>query len=169
MINVETGEIKLDDHGIIFHVDLTLEQFRNSHTPPLTLHGNKEHKYSEGYSFKANIDGMDAKFQIYFRYTKLAELRFSENIKLYDRQEVLQELLNASKISHAHYLAVLQKQTDFTSKIEAQQQDRLNRWLAQATLASPPYEYAWGEIVSLIDYRSGGDPEIIVRFKKDFP
>jgi hypothetical protein len=120
MINVKTGEIKLDDYGVIFRVNLTLEQFRNSHTPPLTLHGDKEHKYSDWYFFNASIDGMVAEFSVSFAYTKLIELRFSEKVKLYDQEKMLQELLNASKISHDHYLTVLQTQTDFTSKIEAQ-------------------------------------------------
>ncbi len=135
MINVETGEIKLDDYGVIFHVDLTLEQFRNSHTPPLKVSGGKENKYSDDYLFNARIDGLDAEFEVCFRYTKLIQLRFYEQNLQMSPEDVLRN------------------------------QDA---WLARVTKKLPPYEFPWGEIVSLIEPHQG-DAVIWVEFKKDFP
>jgi hypothetical protein len=169
MINVETGEIKLDDYGIIFHVDLTLEQFRNGHTPPLTVSGGKEHKYSDTYYFKAAIDGLNARFCVDFSYTKLARFSFWENIILYDQGKVMQELIDATKISHEHYLAVLKEKQEYCSMIDARQQEKLNHWLAQTTNTSPPYEYPWGEIKPFMDMRGSEDPGIVVTFRKEYP
>jgi hypothetical protein len=45
----------------------------------------------------------------------------------------------------------------------------LDRWLVQVTHAPSPYEYEWGEIFSLIDARSDNAPEIVIRFKNEFP
>jgi hypothetical protein len=169
MINVKTGEIKLDDYGVIFHVDLTLEQFRNSHTPPLKVWGSKENKYSNDYLFNARIDGLDAELEVCFRYTKLIELQFVEKIVLYDRKKLNRELMAARQISHDHYVAVLKEITDFTQKIIAGQKEKLDAWLVQTAKTLPPYEYEWGEIFSTMDERYGGEPKIIIRFKKDFP
>jgi hypothetical protein len=135
MINIETGEIKLDDYGVIFHVDLTLEQFHKSHTPPLKVSGGKEHKYSDDYLFNAKIDGLNAEFQIYFRYTKLTRLLFYKD----DPQMSSEDLLRDHDV-----------------------------WLARVTKTLPPYEFSWGEIVSIIDPK-GGAALVIVSFTKVFP
>jgi hypothetical protein len=167
MINVATGQIKLDDYGVIFHLDLTLDQFRSSDIPP--LEGLDEKKYSATYFFNAAIAGLNARFRVFFGYTQLMKLYIWENILLVDHDKRSDELVDARKISHERYLTVLAAQQKGYSGVIDRQLERLDRWLAQTTNSSPPFEYKWGEINSFEDTRGPDDPGIVIEFRREFP
>jgi hypothetical protein len=166
MINVETGEIKLDDYDVVFYAGLKLSEFRSSRIPLLEIW--EEKKYSAKYFFNARIDGMNARFFICLNEERLLELRFWENVELWDQEKIDQQLRDALKISHEAYAVTLKEIQNNTYQTEVRQLQKLDDWLIKATDSLPPYEYSWGEIISLIDPRGNG-VEILVRFQKDYP
>jgi hypothetical protein len=165
VIRVDTGAFKLDDRKLVIHPELSLAEFRAGDIPITKT--VIEEKHSGVYGFVERMDGLQARFQIEFGRQRLTKLRFAEDIVLYDQKAIDQELFAATKRGHGVYVAELKKWTEITYQARCRQRDKHDAWLEKVIGAPPPYEYNWGEIVSLIEPREG-TVEILVRFKYDF-
>lgn len=166
MIRVTVGEFQLDDYKLIIHPELTLSEFRTGDIPVTPI--GPETKHSGAYQFTGIIDGLHARFQIEFGGEHLDKLRFAEDVVLYDQNAIDQEIFAAEKSGDNYYRAVVAKWSQFTDQVQTKQRQRHDAWLKRVIGTPPPYEYdKWGEIISLIEPRSG-NVEILVRFKYDF-
>ena len=166
MIQVDKGEFKLDDYGLIIDPELSLATFRAGDIPILETWDEKEH--SAMYRFRGSIDGMMSMFWIAFASDKLRQLRFWEDVTLYDQRTIDQELFAATKVGHEVYVTKLKMWTEVVHQAKRQQRDKHDAWLEKVIGAPPPYEYDnWGEMLSQID-RGDGDVQILVRFKYDY-
>lgn len=75
MINVKTGEFKLDDYKIVIHPELTLPQFKAGDIPIIDSTAPTQMGYVSCW-FNGTIDGMKSKFTIQFRFEKIQQLIF---------------------------------------------------------------------------------------------
>ena len=73
LINVKTGEFKLDEYRLIIHPDLTLSAFKEGDIPFENLLSNDKGNIS--FQFKGKLETLNAVFQIYF--TREVLYRFS--------------------------------------------------------------------------------------------
>jgi hypothetical protein len=165
MISVQTGEFTLNDPHLVIHPGLSLSQFRSANIP---IEENfAEKKYSATYSFRGQIEKMNAVFWINFRAEKVYSFWFWENREVFNQTTIDEQLAAAQNSGRAGYAFELKKWRDFTSQAISEQKTRHDAWLKDAIGTPPPYEYDWGEIFSGIEPRHG-DAEIMVRFKRDF-
>lgn len=64
LINLKTGEFKLDEYDLIIHPDLTMSAFKAGDIPFEELLSNEKGEIS--FRFNGNLETLDAIFHIYF-------------------------------------------------------------------------------------------------------
>lgn len=166
MAGVNTGEFKIDEYSLIIHPELKLSEFRSGDIYPVAT--RSETKHSGDYDFAGVIDGLRAKFQIAFVQEHLCKLYIAEEFRIFDEKIIHRELVEATKRGHQSYVDELNKWTEKTAEEDRKKKERHDTWLEKVTGASPPYEYNWGKIISMIEPRDW-NVIILVRFKYDFP
>jgi hypothetical protein len=75
MINVKTGEFKLDDCKLVIYPELTFAQFQAGDIPILGSSSPTKMGYASCW-FNGTMDGMKAKFTIQFRFEQVQRLIF---------------------------------------------------------------------------------------------
>lgn len=82
MINLETGEFKLDEYSLIIHPDLRLSTFKAGDVPFEELLSNEKGEAS--FEFKGSLETLKALFQIEFTQEALFRFRiyFDQKYKL---------------------------------------------------------------------------------------
>jgi hypothetical protein len=129
MIQLKTGEFKLDGYNLIIHPDLTASDFLAGDIPLL-------HRYPDDAPydwvlcwFKGAIDEMEADFAIRFSAGKLTWLSW--------RPMSGPEGKSLESVS------------------SKQEEDYLYNWLAKKLGQLPPYEYEWGALGTDRDIKDG--------------
>ena len=139
MINSSTGEIKFDDYDLIVHPELSLSQFQNAGLSISDSYSSGEDGWTR-YSFKSCLDGLVGDFMVFFRRGKI-------------------HMLDCQPLAGA-------KGEDWCDVSSVEQQRLLDDWLVKTMRGPGPYEYAWGEISSSRDIKTG-EYSIVVLYQRE--
>jgi hypothetical protein len=135
MINVQTGEVQLDDCRSVIHPKLTFQEFSNG-----DISVSRTMSSHEGWNtcyFEGKIDGMDADFVICFRHGEMRFIGWQPKVG--------------------------RDQQDWCDIPVAEQKEVLTNWLRRV-IGTPPYEYEWGVVDMDRDIKTG-DFSLIVLYR----
>ena len=131
MININNGNITLDDSCFTITKGLTKNEFINSNLFKDVL-SQQTYTFSN-YYLKPQLIGKDKFIVVLF---------FNQNSKIY--------LVNISISDDGS----VPSWTNWSEYKELKRKDLHDKWLGE-NIGKPPYRYAWGEISSNYDPRSG--------------
>src|SRR2546426_2522697 len=103
MINLRTGEFRLDQPSLIIHPELTLSDFRSSGVKPEA----ERHTEATGFttvSFFGELDDLEAWFLVFFREERIHQFHFGQAAMEKSKESISPDAEEAQKHRHDIWL-----------------------------------------------------------------